>query len=125
TSSTMPVWTNIRNPGNAADNLYGPTGRLGNIYAPVSLLITVRTWPVAVCVAVTSTPGKRAPDGSVTEPLICAVPCAQSDAENARINTTPNTYLSVRFISSPPLQIGKRLRVMVYCVPTRNLRKPY
>src|SRR5438105_12543767 len=95
TASVMPVWTNIRKPGSAADNLYGPTGRLGNTYDPVSLLMAVRTWPVSVCVAVTSTPGKRAPDGSVVVPLIWAVPCADTATQaNARLSEMTSRYLS-------------------------------
>src|SRR5438067_4963445 len=34
--------------------------------------------PVSVCVALISTPGNTAPDGSLTVPLISAVACAQT-----------------------------------------------
>src|SRR2546425_7705189 len=47
------------------------------MYDPVSSVTALRLTPVAVCVAVTSTPGRTAPLWSLTEPLICAVACAQ------------------------------------------------
>src|SRR5436309_3895681 len=105
TSSTMPVRANVRKPGSVTSNLYGPIGRLGNAYEPVSLLTTVRTRPVSVCVAATSAPGNRAPLWSVTVPLICAVACAHSATHtDARISEIPNRYLTVLFIEFPPPQ---------------------
>src|SRR5258705_4996367 len=47
------------------------------MYEPVSSVTALRLAPVAVCVAVTSTPGRSAPVWSFTEPLIWAVACAQ------------------------------------------------
>src|SRR5688572_2944568 len=51
-------------------------GKFCNIYEPVSSVTAPRLVPVAVCVAVTSAPGRTAPDWSFTEPLIWAVACA-------------------------------------------------
>src|SRR2546428_14182130 len=103
TSSTIPVLANVRKPGSVTSNLYGPVGRLGNAYEPVSLLTTVRTRPVSVCVAVTSAPGNRAPLWSVTVPLICAVACAHASAlPNVRISEIPNMYFSAHFMKFPP-----------------------
>ena len=48
TWSTMPVCTYVRNPGKPASNRYGPTGRFGNTYVPVSLLTVFREIPVSV-----------------------------------------------------------------------------
>src|SRR2546422_11424244 len=99
----MHVRANVLKPGSPTSNLYGPVGRLGNTYEPVSLLITLRTSPVSVCVAVTSAPGNRAPLWSVTVPLICAVACAHAAAQpKARISEMPDIYFSARFIEFPP-----------------------
>src|SRR5204862_128191 len=73
-------------------------GKLGKMYEPVSLLTALRTAPVAVCVTVTSAPGNRAPLGSATVPLICAVPCAHNGAENPRISPIRMQKLPTRFI---------------------------
>ena len=62
TCNTIPLCTKVRNPGNAASNLYEPIARLGSTYNPVSLVMVFRTIPVSVCVTVTSTPGSTAPD---------------------------------------------------------------
>src|SRR5207237_9975259 len=103
TSSTMPVWANVRKPGRTTSNLYGPVGRLGKTYVPVSLLMTVRARPVSVCVAVTSAPGNRAPLWSVTVPLICAVACAHTAGHAAaRIRQRLKRYLAVPLLALPP-----------------------
>src|SRR3989442_7299386 len=92
TSSTIPVWANVRNPGNDASSRYGPIGRFDRTYEPVSLVTAVRVAAVAVCVAVISTPGKTAPVRSLAVPLICAVACAptllevQAQTEHATIS---------------------------------------
>src|SRR5690242_3322568 len=77
TCRMMPVCTNDRKPGKAASNLYGPNGKLGKVYDPVSFVTVCRLRPVSVCVAVISTPGKTAPLLSWTAPLTCAVACAK------------------------------------------------
>ena len=57
----MPVCAYDRNPDNVASIRYGPMGRFGSTYEPLSLVTVVRTIPVSVCVAVTVTPGNTAP----------------------------------------------------------------
>src|SRR5919204_6878133 len=100
----MPVCTNVRNPGNVASSLYGPTGKFGRMYAPVSLLTAVRLTPVSVCVAVISAPGKTAPLESVAVPLICAVACAHPSTQlRTEISNAKWTYLAIRFILPPTL----------------------
>src|SRR5947209_1928548 len=71
------------------------------MYEPVSFVSTVRFRPVSVWVRVTSTPGKTAPLGSLTVPLIWAVDCAQTTAQVIAESRYPkNTILVARhFIS--------------------------
>src|SRR5262245_49004496 len=71
--------------------MYGPIARFVSTYPPFSLDTVVRTAPVAVCVALISTPGKTAPLWSFTVPVICAVEIACPHALEARtkINVTP------------------------------------
>ena len=61
TCNTIPVCAYVRNPGRDASNRYGPMGRLGSKYEPVSSVTVVRISPVSVCVIVTSVPGNTAP----------------------------------------------------------------
>ena len=58
----IPLRTYPLNPGRLASTMYGPIGRFVSVYNPVSSLMAVRLAPVAVCVALISTPGKTAPD---------------------------------------------------------------
>src|SRR5215831_10170446 len=93
----------VRKPGKAASTLYGPTGRFGSVKLPRSSLIACRATLVLVCVAVISTPGKTAPDGSFTVPLICAVPCACGEpAAHTKLETSnrPIAAAKTRFMSS-------------------------
>src|SRR5262245_59489600 len=63
------------------------------MYEPVSSVTALRFTPVAVCVAVTSTPGRTAPVWSFTVPLICAVACAHTIAvPKDRIMSTANRH---------------------------------
>src|SRR6266850_6009038 len=106
TSRTMPVRATVRKPGSVTSSLYGPVGRLGRTYDPVSLLTTVRVRPVSVCVAVTSAPGKRAPLWSVTVPLICAVACAHTAGhDNPTLSQIPNRHFAAPFMGLPPLRL--------------------
>src|SRR5438128_9416381 len=106
TSSTMPVCANVRKPGSTTSNLYGPVGRLGRTYDPVSLLTTVRIRPVSVCVAVISAPGNRAPLWSITVPLICAVACPHTAGhDNKRLRQIPNRHFAASFIELPPVRL--------------------
>src|SRR5205814_3565178 len=102
TLSTIPVWTNDRNPGSSASSLYGPSGRFGSTYDPVSFVTAVRATFVPVCVTLTSTPGRTAPLASFTAPLIAAVPCAQPVAQfTVNINKPRATTIARRFIFHP------------------------
>src|SRR5438105_5968245 len=66
--------------------------------------MVLRTIPVSVCVAITSTPGNTAPLWSLTVPLICAVACAHAlPHEIAGINNAMNNTVNVRFIFPPKL----------------------
>src|SRR5262249_50556657 len=104
TFSSIPDCTNVRNPGKAASSLYGPIGRFGNTKEPVSFETACRVTPVCVCVAVISTPGKTAPVWSLTVPLICAVACPKSGAEQSAIDSTKEIdAIQMRFIF-PPIQ---------------------
>src|SRR5438309_9305208 len=87
TSSVMPFCTYVRNPGNEASRRYEPVGRLGNAYEPVSFDRAFRACPVAVCVAVISTPGNTAPLGSLIVPLISAVACAHNPVQASKVHT--------------------------------------
>src|SRR5205814_10539573 len=108
TSRTMPVCTYVRKPGNEASNLYGPMGRFGRTYDPVSFVTAVRAMPVSVCVAVISTPGRTAPLWSFTVPVIWAVPCAHTVAQPSdrlmKMLTKPEAK---RFIDFLPLKAIK------------------
>ena len=79
TCNTMPVCTYLVKPAFVTSSMYGPIGRLVRVYAPSGPLVAVRAAPVPVCVAFTSAPGTARPVASFTVPLICAVPCAQTD----------------------------------------------
>src|SRR5262249_59430482 len=104
TCNVMPVCTNVRNPGNAASRRYGPNGRLGKTYDPVSFVTVVRATLVSVCVTFTSTPGKTAPFISFTDPLIVAVLCAQPVAEiMVDTNRPMTTTITIRFIYPPTI----------------------
>ena len=52
--------TCVLKPANSAVSLYVPGRRLGIVYVPDSLVITVVATPVCVLVAVTVTPGINA-----------------------------------------------------------------
>src|SRR6185436_2543704 len=67
----------------------------------------MRLIPVAVCVAVTSTPGISAPAGSATLPLIWPIPCASAVQQlNAEINNTKSRYRIFMFIRCEVNLIG-------------------
>src|SRR6516164_8477724 len=79
--TAIPCLTKLANPWRATVMLYAPVGRLGNVYAPASLVCVSRVWPVPVCVALTEAPGTTAPDVSVTVPTIDPYrACARRDA---------------------------------------------
>src|SRR5436190_4086214 len=63
------------------------------IHVPASSVATVRMNPVAVCVAVTVTPGSTAPLWSVTRPFSSAVAWAQA-AEQVSTSTNAETTTS-------------------------------
>ena len=102
TCNTIPVCAYKRNPGRDASNRYGPTGKLGNEYEPVSSVTVVRLSPVSVCVIVTSTPGKTAPVWSFTAPLTWAVDCPKTALQVRMQNRIASTTLMpMSLISSP------------------------
>src|SRR5258708_7519439 len=80
-------------------------GRLGRRYEPVSFVTVLRLIPVFVCVTVTCTPGKTAPLGSLTEPLICAVACAHTAGTAAESRHVKKTLVKTNF----PKRVGLRL----------------
>jgi hypothetical protein len=88
----MPVCEYVRNPWSIASSRYGPVGRFGSTYLPLSLVATLRVSPVSVWIAVTVTPGRTAPLSSVTRPLNCAVDsCAHAtDAERKTVSAPTN-----------------------------------
>src|SRR5437870_9262576 len=73
-------------------------GRFCKIYEPVSSVTALRLAPVAVCVAVTSTPGRTAPVWSFTEPMIWAVACAHSIVVGNDKNRSPASTVAVMLI---------------------------
>ena len=69
------------------DNVYIPGSRLTKLYVPDSLVSSLDTTPVFTSVAVTVTPGIRAPDSSCTVPLTRAkLACAKAEAIRLRHN---------------------------------------
>src|SRR4030095_12354425 len=102
TCNVIPVCTKVRNPGNEASRRYGPKGRFGKTYDPVSFVTVVRATLVSVCVTFTSTPGRTAPVISFTDPLTVAVLCAQP-ATDIRVDTMSamTTTITIRFIYPP------------------------
>jgi hypothetical protein len=95
----MPVRSKVRKPCRDTCSLYGPVGRFGNRYAPVSSVTAVRVTLVSTCVTVTVTPGSTAPLSSRTAPLICAVACAQAaDAARRMIKVPREQQVSHIFI---------------------------
>src|SRR5215471_8151372 len=87
----MPVWIYSRKPGSDTSSLYGPIGRFGKVYDPVSSVIAVRFAPVSVRVTEISAPGRTAPVWSFTVPLICEVEtdCATKKMMRATECTLP------------------------------------
>src|SRR5262245_5430594 len=82
-------------------------GRFCSVYEPVSSVTALRLPPVAVCVAVTSTPGNTAPDWSFTVPATWAVPCAQiivvaNDKKATATTAHANTLIDFRIIDFSP-----------------------
>src|SRR4030095_14644884 len=74
------------------------------IHVPAASVVTVRANPVAVCVAVTVTPGSTAALSSVTRPLISAVACAHADVlVRARTNAETTTSRIVRITALRPV----------------------
>ena len=99
---TIPVWTYVPSPANAASSRYGPVGRFGMTYDPFSSVTMVRVNPVSVCVTVTVTPGGTPPLWSFTVPLNCAVAWARAAAAASRIvNALITKVLRKRSITSP------------------------
>src|SRR5262245_66395969 len=83
--------------------------RFCSMYEPLSSLTALRLAPVAVCVAVTSAPGRTAPVWSFTEPLIWAVACAQvivaaNDKKTAVTSTLTPTQMNFCIIDLPPAE---------------------
>ena len=78
-----------------------PGSKLAKLYAPASLLTTVATTPVALFVAVISTPGKTAPDASFTVPVIeaWANAAAGTSTSNAR-TAKPSRNLRMNYLPS-------------------------
>src|SRR5215472_2978110 len=100
---TIPDCAKVRKPGSDASNLYGPRGRFGRTYNPVSFATVMRLMPVSVCVAVTSTPGKTPPLESWTTPLIWAVACAQRPVHVInKSNTATKRFAAILLILPPP-----------------------
>src|SRR3954466_15857043 len=81
-------------------NRYGPVGRFGITYVPLSLVTTVRVKPVSICVTVTLTPGSTALLSSVTRPLSSAVACAHAGAVARRTSNAARHSSLTRFIAS-------------------------
>src|SRR5438046_2418864 len=86
--------------------MYGPTGRFGKRYAPVSFETVVRMAPVAVWVTLMSAPGNTAPLVSRTVPLICAVVCANAAAQKR--NKT-GRHTGERIVLQANVEIGRSL----------------
>src|SRR5207249_6472074 len=112
TCNTIPVCAYKRNPGRDASNRYGPIGKFGSEYEPVSSVTVVRLSPVSVCVMVTSTPGKTAPVWSFTAPLTWAVDCPKTALQvrmHNRIAST--TFMPMSLISSATAVVQLALQV--------------
>src|SRR5213592_477003 len=91
------------------------------MYEPVSSVTALRLVPVAVCVAVTSTPGRTAPVWSFTEPLIWAVACAQ-------IIVAPNDIKRTAESAFAPMLIDFHIidcRLIDFLPPPRRLNAVY
>src|SRR6266542_827014 len=93
----------VLKPASSNFTVYVPTGRLGTVYCPASLVTAVWTMPLAP-VIVTVTPGIAALDGSVTAPemvarFTCAAAGVPATETHAR-TTTPSQCFAV--IGGPP-----------------------
>src|SRR5881628_679307 len=91
--------------------------------------MVIRAMPVPVCVAMTSAPGSTAPLESCTDPLICAVACAQTVPQvNVASHKPVHNVVNKRFILPPsPLPNmdngGSESRVVVFIkVATEAIR---
>src|SRR5690349_11645094 len=87
--------------------------------------------PVAVWIAVISTPGRTAPVASFTEPLIWAVPCGYATAQlNTKTTAAvkrvlPLTFIFLHFKSNvmlPPLT-GRATATPPPCIERRTRKK--
>jgi hypothetical protein len=66
--------------------------QLGNLYVPDSFVMALETTPVAVCVALISTPGINAPVASDTVPLkVALITCANAFALKSKKQATAAT----------------------------------
>src|SRR5579884_4172846 len=85
----MPSRTCFGKPLYSTWSVYTPGGNAVSVKMPSSLDEVSRRTLVATFVAVTSAPAMTAPDGSVTDPVICPVgACAKADsARNRKANS--------------------------------------
>src|SRR5688572_1175520 len=68
------------------------------VYRPSVPVTDVRTAPVAVLVASMVTPGRNAPDASVTAPLICPLACASAHAGVSKLVRITAAMIRAHFI---------------------------
>src|SRR5207249_10299473 len=64
----MPVWSKALKPASEACRRYDPGSSAAKLYSPLSFVTVVRDRLVASFVSVNSTPGRRAPLASPTDP---------------------------------------------------------
>jgi len=89
-------------------NAYDPGRRPTMSYRPSASVTTVRTFSMSTGLAAsTVTPGRTAPDVSLTTPAMAAACCAETADESARFNPTTTTA------TAPQRFIG-RLRVLIH-----------
>ena len=109
----------------SASSRYGPVGRFDRLYEPVPSVTSLRTKPVAVCMAVTVTPGSTAPLSSVTRPLNCAVDsCAHATGAKRETVNALASVLGSCVMACPSTQEKPIAKIVGWLLLLRWLRTP-